>query len=132
MVTKLKQNRESLLSLGVALLVLIILYWSTSALMKRLGKNPKYLLPKSTFKRLATPLVLIFVSVLIRMKALRDLLNLEGAGYWFKKASTILFIVAMAWVMIALLKIVKKIVIKNYDIGVADNLKARKVYTQIK
>ncbi|WP_437395932.1 mechanosensitive ion channel family protein [Flagellimonas lutimaris] len=123
-------SKESLIYLGVALVVLIILYWSTSILMKRLGKNPKYLLPKSAFKRLATPLVLIFVSVLLRLKALRDLLNLEDAGFWFKKASTILFIFAMAWLMIALLKIIKKVVIQNYDIGVADNLKARKVYTQ--
>lgn len=98
--------------------------------MKRLGKNPKYLLPKSAFKRLAKPLVLIFISVLIRMKALRDILNLEDAGYWFKKVSTILFIFAMAWVMIAILKIIKKAVIQNYDIGESDNLKARKVYTQ--
>ena len=87
-------SKESLIYLGVALVVLIILYWSTSVLMKRLGKNQKYLLPKSAFKRLAKPLVLIFVSVLLRLKALRDLLNLEDAGFWFKKASTILFIFA--------------------------------------
>lgn len=123
-------SKESLIYLGVALLVLITLYWSTSVVLKRLGKNPKYLLPKSSFKRLAFPLVLIFISVLLRMKALRDLLNLEDAEFWFKKASTILFIFAMAWVMIALLKIIKKVIIQNYDIGEADNLKARKVYTQ--
>src|SRR6056297_4051935 len=123
-------SKESLIYLGVALLVLVILYWVTSIIMKRLGKNPKYLLPKSAFKRLAFPLILIFVSVLLRMKALRDILNLEDAAYWFKKASTILFIFAMAWVMIALLKIIKKAVIQNYDIGEVDNLKARKVYTQ--
>ncbi len=123
-------SKESLIYLSVALGLLIILYWSTSVLLKRLGKNPKYLLPKSAFKRLAPPLVLIFVSVLLRMKALRDILNLEDAEYWFKKASTILFIFALAWVMIALLKIAKKVVVQNYDIGVADNLKARKVYTQ--
>ncbi|SDQ16732.1 mechanosensitive ion channel family protein [Flagellimonas zhangzhouensis] len=123
-------SKESLIYLGISLLVLIILYWTTSVVLKRLGKNPKYLLPKSAFKRMATPLVLIFVSVLLRLKALRDILNLEDARFWFRKASTILFILAMAWLMIAILKIVKKIVIKNYDIGVADNLKARKVYTQ--
>ncbi|WP_293297714.1 mechanosensitive ion channel domain-containing protein [Allomuricauda sp.] len=123
-------SKESLIYLGVALLVLVLLFWGTAALMKRLGKNQKYLLPKSSFKRLATPLVLIFIAVLLRMKALRDLLNLEDAGYWFRKASTILFIFAMAWAMIAMLKIIKAVIIKNYDIGVADNLKARKVYTQ--
>ena len=123
-------SKESLIYLGVTLVVLVILYWVTSVVLKRLGKNPNYLLPKTAFKRLAFPLILIFLSVLLRMKALRDILNLSEAGFWFRKISTILFIFAMAWVMIALLKIIKKAVIQNYDIGEADNLKARKVYTQ--
>jgi len=123
-------SKESLIYLGIALLVLVFLYWSTSIILKRLGKNPKYLLPTGSFKRLATPLVLIFLSIILRMKALRDILNLEDAGFWFRKASTLLFIFAMTWIMIALLKIVKQIVIRNYDVGASDNLKARKVYTQ--
>lgn len=123
-------SKESLIYLGIALVVLVFLYWGTSVLMKRMGKNPKYLLPAGSFRKLATPLLLIFLSVLLRIKALRDVLNLEEAGFWFRKASTLLFIFAMSWVMIALLKIVKQIVIRNYDVGVADNLKARKVYTQ--
>jgi small-conductance mechanosensitive channel len=123
-------SKESLIYLGVALAVLIFLYWSTSVILKRLGKNPKYLLPTGSFRKLATPLVLIFLSILIRLKSLRDVLNLEEAGFWFRKASTLMFIFAMTWVMIALLKIVKQIVIRNYDVGVEDNLKARKVYTQ--
>lgn len=123
-------SKESLIYLGVALAVLIFLYWSTSVILKRLGKNPKYLLPSGSFRKLATPLVLIFLSILIRLKSLREVLNLEEAGFWFRKASTLLFIFAMTWVMIALLKIVKQIVIQNYDVDVEDNLKARKVYTQ--
>ncbi|MBO0320853.1 mechanosensitive ion channel family protein [Muricauda sp. CAU 1633] len=123
-------SKESLLYLGVTLLCLIFLYWFTSILLKRLGKNPKYLLPSGSFRKLAVPLVLIFLSVILRMKSLRDLLNLEDAGFWFRKSSTLLFILAMTWLIIALLKIIKKAIIRNYDIGEADNLKARKIYTQ--
>ncbi len=123
-------SKESLIYLGVALLCLIFLYWATSILLKRLGKNPKYLLPSGSFRKLAVPLVLIFLSIILRMKALRDLLNLEDAGYWFRKSSTLLFILAMTWLIIALLKIVKKIVLRNYDVGETDNLRARKIYTQ--
>ena len=123
-------SKESLIYLAIALVVLILLYWGTSTLMKRLGKNPKYLLPSGSFRKLAIPLVLIFISLIIRLKALRDVLDLEDAGFWFRKTSTLLFIFAMTWVMIAVLKIVKQIVIWNYDVGVEDNLKARKVYTQ--
>ncbi|MFD2100326.1 mechanosensitive ion channel family protein [Flagellimonas iocasae] len=123
-------SKESLIYLGVTLFCLIFLYWATSIVLKRLGKNPKYLLPSGSFRKLAIPLILIFLSVILRMNALRDVLNLEESGFWFKKASTLLFILAMTWLVIALLKIVKKVVIGNYDIGEADNLKARKIYTQ--
>ena len=123
-------SKESLIYLGVTILVLVLLYWGTSVVLKRLGKSPKYLLPSGSFQKLALPLLLIFLSVFLRVKALRDLLNVEGEGFWFRKISTLLFILSMTWAMIVFLKIVKQIVIRNYDVGVADNLKARKVYTQ--
>ena len=123
-------SKESLLYLGIVLLCLISLYWATSVVLKRLGKNPKYLLPSGSFRKLAVPLILIFLSVILRMNSLRDVLNLEESGYWFRKSSTLLFILAMTWLIIVLLKIVKKVVIQNYDVGEADNLKARKIYTQ--
>ena len=60
-------SKESLIYLGVTLVVLVILYWVTSVVLKRLGKNPNYLLPKTAFKRLAFPLILIFLSKLFLM-----------------------------------------------------------------
>jgi len=123
-------SKESLIYLGIALFVLALAYWVVSIVLKRLGKNPKYLLPNGSFRRLTKPLLLIFLSIVLRMKSLRDLLNLEELGFWFRKASTLLFILAMTWLIIAVLKIVKQIIIKNYDVGEADNLKARKIYTQ--
>ncbi len=123
-------SKESLIYLGVVLLGLIVLYWTTSILLKRLGKNPKYLLPSESFRKLAFPLILIFLSVILRMNALRDVLNLEESGYWFRKSSTLLFILAMTWLIIALLKIVKRVILRNYNVGETDNLKARKIYTQ--
>ena len=123
-------SKESLLQLGIALVVLAGLYWFTSFLLKRFGKNPKYLLPHASFRKLAPPLLLIFFSFILRMKSLRDLLNLEDYGDWFRKASTLLFIFSMTWLIIRILKIVKEVVLNNYDVRDADNLKARKVYTQ--
>ncbi|NAY91528.1 mechanosensitive ion channel [Muricauda sp. JGD-17] len=123
-------SKESLLYLGIALSLLIALYWLTSFLLRRLGKNPKYLLPSGSFRKLAPALVLVFLSFILRMNALRDLLNLEDYGLWFRKASTLLFIFSMTWLIISILKIAKAIILQNYDVGEADNLKARKVYTQ--
>ncbi|WP_222982867.1 mechanosensitive ion channel family protein [Flagellimonas meishanensis] len=123
-------SKESLLYLGIALAVLVFLYWMISFLLKRLGKNPKYLLPDGSFRKLAPSLVLIFLSIILRMNALRDLLNLEDYTLWFRKASTLLFIFAMTWLVIRVLTIAKEIILRNYDVGETDNLKARKIYTQ--
>ncbi|WP_036381258.1 mechanosensitive ion channel family protein [Muricauda sp. MAR_2010_75] len=123
-------SKESLIYLGITLFCLVFVYWAISILLKRLGKNPKYLLPDGSFKKLALPLILIFVSVILRINALRNVLSLEESEYWFKKSSTLLFIFAMTWLVIALLKIVKQVILRNYDVGETDNLKARKIYTQ--
>ena len=123
-------SKESLIYLGIALFSLVFLYWVSSILLKRLGKNPKYLLPDGAFGKMAMPLVLIFLSFILRMNALLDLLNLEESGFWFRKASTLMLIFSATWLVIALLKIVKQVIIRNYDVGEADNLRARKVYTQ--
>ena len=45
---------------------------------------------------------------------------------------TILVIAVFAWIAIRMVGIIKYVVLSQYDIGQKDNLKARKVYTQIR
>jgi len=122
--------RQELLYLGAAILVALIIYFIISKIFRRYGKDPKFLLPIGTFKRLAVPLLLIMFSVILRMQTLRELLQLEHLDYWFRKSSTLLFIFSFTWLLIAVLRITKKAFLTNYDIGQTNNLKARKVYTQ--
>ncbi len=123
-------TKESLLYLGIALLGIALLYGLISAVLRNFGKNPKYLLPERSFRKIAIPLLLLFLSFLIRMKALRELIGLAEAEFWFRKISVVLFIIAMTWIVISVLKISKHIIIQHYDVTQADNLKARKIYTQ--
>lgn len=123
-------STRSALYLGLSILILLLAYWSLSIFIQRIGKNPKYLLPTGTFKRLAFPLFLILISVVIRLNSLRQLLGMEDATYWFKKISTLLFIFSFTWLILVCLKIIKNIILKQYDMGQSDNLLARKVYTQ--
>ncbi len=123
-------STRSLLYLSVALVVVALLYGLTSRILRNFGKNPKYLLPERSFRKVAIPLLLLFLSFLVRMKSLRELVGLPEAEFWFRKISVILFIVAMTWIVIAVLKISKQIIIQGYDVNQADNLKARKIYTQ--
>lgn len=47
------------------------------------------------------------------------------------KAGSILIIGVVAWILFQLVGYAEKAVLKRYDISVADNLRARKVYTQV-
>ncbi len=109
---------------------ILVLYWITSYFFRKLGKSPKYLMPEGTFRKLSWPIIFIFISILIRSQSLRSILQMEEHTYWFRKASTLLFIFSMTWLVIAILKVVKRIIIHNYNVNESNNLRARKIYTQ--
>lgn len=109
---------------------ILILYGIISYLFRRLGKNPKFLLPEGAFKRLSWPIFTILTSILLRSASLRTMLDMEDSAYYFRKASTLLFIFAFTWLLLNIIKIVKGVIIQNYNVETANNLKARKIYTQ--
>ena len=123
-------SARSAFFLSLYVLILLLIYWLLSVVIKRIGKNPRYLLPIGTFKKLAFPLFLILISIIIRLNSLRQLLGMEDASFWFKKISTLLFIVSFTWLILMFLRVIKKIVLKRFDISQVDNLRARAVYTQ--
>jgi small-conductance mechanosensitive channel len=122
-------NKSMLFVFG-GLFLIIIAYIITVRILSHYGKSPDYLIPPDTVKKISIPLFLIFFSFLLRIKALSDLLGLEDYLYWFKKAGTLLLIFSCTWLLIKSIKLIKQLVIKNYDVRADDNLKARKVYTQ--
>ncbi|WP_445386270.1 mechanosensitive ion channel family protein [Robiginitalea sp. IMCC44478] len=124
------QSQQSLFVLIFTLLALVVLYLIAARLLRHYGKNPKYLLPSGTVKKVAWPLFLIMTSLLIRLQSLRTILGLEDYAYFFRKSSTLLFIFAFTWLIIRVLRLVKRLIIERYDIEETNNLKARKVYTQ--
>lgn len=123
-------NNRSLFYVASALIGLLISHFIVLTLLRRLGKSPKYLIPLTAVKRVSNPIFLIFLSILVRLPSLRLVLGLEEYGFWFRKASTLLFIFAFTWLLLSVIKIVKHHVIIKYDVEASDNLKARKVTTQ--
>jgi small-conductance mechanosensitive channel len=125
-------NSESraLILLSLTLLLLIGVYLGIGALLRHFGRNPRYLLPSETVKKVAWPLIFILFSLLIRLPALRILLGLEDYARVFRKGSSLLFIFGFTWLIIKLLNVVKRLLLVRYDKEDSDNLKARKVYTQ--
>ncbi|UCE70128.1 MAG: mechanosensitive ion channel [Flavobacteriaceae bacterium] len=123
-------TQRSIFYLSVTLLIMIGIYAVIAAILRKFGKNPKYMLPANTIRKVALPLMFILFSLLIRVQSLRKLLGMEEYAGMFRKSSTLLFIFAFTWLVIRALGLVKKLLLARYDIGGADNLKARKVFTQ--
>lgn len=123
-------SNTSLIYVFGGLLLLVLIYIIAIILLRRLGKDPNYLLPPDTVKKISWPLILILFSFLLRMSSLRELLRLQDYSYIFRKTSTLLFIFSFTWLLIRVIKLIKHLVVKNYDVSSTDNLKARKVYTQ--
>jgi small-conductance mechanosensitive channel len=123
-------SSTSLVYVFGGLLLLVLIYIAAILLLRRLGKDPKYLIPPDTVKQISWPLILILFSFLLRMGSLRELMDLDEYSYAFKKSSTLLFIFSFTWLLIRVIKLIKHLVVTNYDVSSSNNLKARKVYTQ--
>lgn len=121
---------KSTLFLAGGCILLLVTYIIIVRILKHYGKNPKYLIPTDSVKKISFPLFLILFSLLLRMQSLRELLGLEEYTFWFKKASALLFIFAFTWLVIRVLGVIKHLILNKYDVEASDNYQARKVYTQ--
>lgn len=123
-------DNQTLIYATSTFVLLAVLYLITYFTLRKLGSNPKYLIPKDAMKKVSLPLFILFVSFLIRSKSLHKLLYLDDLSYVIKKTSTLLIIFSITWLILVALKVAKKLIIQNYDVKTSDNLKARKIYTQ--
>lgn len=124
------KNPTTLAYIFGAISVVLVLQLITLFFLRKFGKNPKYVLSKENVGRLSIPIFLIFLAIAMRIEALHLKTGLESYSLILRKAGTLLFIFAFTWLLLRVLKIVKKKVIANYDLHQEDNYRARKVYTQ--
>lgn len=83
-----------------------------------------------SIKRFIIPVLIFLLSNFLQF-GIHGLLTLTPeTAQLLKKTGEVLFVVSIAWAIIAVIRIAKNQLLKNYDISVADNLKSRKVYTQ--
>ncbi|CAM3408455.1 mechanosensitive ion channel family protein [Zobellia roscoffensis] len=124
------ENYKALVFLLGSFTILLVAYFMLLKVLRKLGKNPKYIIAPSSVKKVSTPIFLILLSIVIRMGSLRQLLDLTHLEYYFRKTSTLLFIFAFTWLLIKIIKIIKEHVTHSYDMNTSNNLRARKVATQ--
>jgi len=114
----------------IGILVLILSFWIAFYLIKRIGKNPRNILPVDFAEKLRVPLFTFLASLIAKIAVISDIFIFEATKEIVGHISTITIILSFAWFLILFFKIFKKRMLRKYDIKSDDNLKARKVYTQ--
>lgn len=114
----------------IGLLITVFLYFLIFWILKKVGNNPKYLLPYTFAKKIRVPLLLLLALVFTYSVGFSIDSFPDNIQYILRKTATLGIIFTVSWIVILVLKSIKNRVIKKYDITQSDNLKARKVYTQ--
>ncbi|MDP5169405.1 MAG: mechanosensitive ion channel family protein [Bacteroidia bacterium] len=120
--------------LGVAAIIFGLLYGIYSLvfyLVVRRRGNPESDLVRKKRKMLHFPV--FFLSIVIGLELPIPFMNLPVEIVpILQKVLNVAFIGTLSWTLIEGVGVVKYLVLKQYDIEVEDNLKARKVYTQFR
>lgn len=108
---------------------LLVTFTVVFLVLKRIGKDPKNLLPINFANRIKVPLLLIIVALVLRIGLLNDVF--EGSLLLIiGHVCTLMLIFAVTWSCIVVLKSFKSGLMRKYDITADDNLNARRVFTQ--
>jgi small-conductance mechanosensitive channel len=117
-----------LVSAVVLIATWVVGVWVTRTLKKVMSRQLKTGID-NVFNLVKTPLKLLLVSIAI------SILNFYFQDYWNVKTSQLVFLLLVfiiTWLGIALIRSIKHFVLTGYDIGSKDNLKARKMHTQMR
>ncbi|GMQ25432.1 hypothetical protein Aoki45_21140 [Algoriphagus sp. oki45] len=82
-------------------------------------------------KRLILPLLTTTVLLLAKFYLHEEAQSWTGPFKYLSPANTVLIIIGVVWTLLVGTGIAKREFLKNYDINQEDNLKARKIYTQL-
>ncbi|HKK62144.1 MAG TPA: mechanosensitive ion channel domain-containing protein [Bacteroidales bacterium] len=117
-----------LISVVVLIAAWVVGVWVTRTLKKVMRRKLKSRLD-NVFNLVKTPLKLLLVSIAI------SILNFHYQDYWSVETNQLVFLLLVfiiTWLGIAMVRSIKHFVLTGYDIGNEDNLKARKMHTQMR
>jgi len=113
------------------LLALIVIYFLVHFLLKKLGKDPGNILPHNIASRLKVPIIVLFIAVAIQAGLInREIITNESQVDLFQQIRSILLIFSFTWFIVVAIRIAKNQFLKQFDVNTANNLRARKFYTQ--
>ncbi|MFP9100109.1 mechanosensitive ion channel family protein [Flavobacterium sp. RHBU_24] len=122
-------EQEALYFLLYIIIGLVVAFTIAYFILKKVGKNPRNILPVNFAQRIKMPLLLFFFSLAIRVVAAGNIISIKYKPL-IVHVGILLLIISITWFLILLTGIVKTGFVRKYDITAADNLNARRVYTQ--
>ena len=114
----------------IGILILILSFAVAFYVIKKLGKNPRNILPVDFAGRIRVPLLIFLASLIAKIAILSRIFRYDATYQIVGHISTIALILSIAWFLILMFKVLKRRMLRKYDVEGENNLKARKVYTQ--
>jgi len=111
--------------------VLFLLYLIIKTIVKKIEKKSDDKMPQTVRKNLQIP-ILLLISILSLWLPFTFISVPDEVAAVANKILTILIILNFTMISIRLIRLIKHLVLKKYDINQKDNLEARKIYTQFR
>ncbi len=121
----------SLLVIALVIAMAMLLQAALSYLINKAGRHFKAKNISSFTSSFRIPIILL--SIIFGMSLATPFIELPyRLELIVQQGLSIASIVAITWLMINLVAIIRQLILQKYDIHAADNIRARKVYTQLK
>jgi small-conductance mechanosensitive channel len=126
------QNWERLAWLwGVAVLVGIVGHYFVFRLLLGLAKRTKSIVDESFVNRCYRPLQWIIILIIVRLVSKLTAFQTEIPDF-LNHVLSLLLIGLVSWLLIKTTYVLEDYVLTRFDVGVKDNLRARKIHTQFR
>ncbi len=112
------------------IIITVVTFLLAFFILKKLGKDPRNILPVNFANRIIIPLLIFISSLLIKAAIIANIFRFEYTYEILGSLSTLGIILSITWFIIVTLKIIKGRMLMKYDVSSEDNLRARKIYTQ--
>jgi small-conductance mechanosensitive channel len=134
LMSEITQNGEGLVRffvfLGSAIILGLIIHYISFIVFENLAKRTKTILDDSLVKHSRSPSRLIILLIIVSLAL--QLLNLSPTVIdLLRHIITLFFIGSVAWLIMKMSSILDDFILSQYRIDVTDNLKARKIRTQL-
>ncbi len=114
-------------------IIIVVLAWIGGSLLVKALKNSIKKQPKlqkdKVIKLVKSPIKILIIVIALTFiySYYKEQLNIEGGQFVF-----LLLVTSLTWLSIAIIKSIKHFVLSSYNITDANNLKARKIHTQMR